>query len=146
MYGTLGDLHQFIKDATGGIRVINELVCNHTSDQHPWFHGRRARAGSAAREFYVWSDTNQRYQDARIIFKDFEVSNWTWDHVAGAYYCTLLLAPADLNFDNPKVKDAVLKRWTSGSNPAWMACASTRSISLRARGTNGENLRRRTNS
>ena len=112
MYGSLGDIHQFIKDAhRRGIRVINELVCNHTSDQHPWFQrARRSRAGSGAREFYVWSDTNQRYQDARIIFKDFEVSNWTWDHVAGAYYWHRFYShQPDLNFDNPKVKESVLK-------------------------------------
>ena len=112
MYGNLTDAHQFIKDAhRRGIRVINELVCNHTSDQHPWFQrARRARAGSSAREFYVWSDTNQRYTDARIIFKDFEVSNWTWDHVAGAYYWHRFYShQPDLNFDNPKVKDSVLK-------------------------------------
>ncbi|TMB99468.1 MAG: maltose alpha-D-glucosyltransferase, partial [Chloroflexi bacterium] len=82
-----------------------------TSDQHPWFQrARRARAGSAAREFYVWSDTNQRYTDARIIFKDFEVSNWTWDHVAGAYYWHRFYShQPDLNFDNPKVKEWMLK-------------------------------------
>jgi len=80
LFGTLGDATAFIKEAHHrGIRVINELVCNHTSDQHPWFQrARRARPGSAARDFYVWSDTNQKYQDARIIFKDFETSNWTW--------------------------------------------------------------------
>jgi maltose alpha-D-glucosyltransferase / alpha-amylase len=112
MYGTVTDLHQFIKDAhRRGIRVINELVCNHTSDQHPWFQrARRARPGSAAREYYVWSDTNQRYTDARIIFKDFEVSNWTWDHQAGAYYWHRFYShQPDLNYDNPKVKDSVLK-------------------------------------
>ncbi len=111
-YGSLGDANAFIKEAhRRGIRVINELVCNHTSDQHPWFQrARRARPGSAARDFYVWSDTNQRYQDARIIFKDFETSNWTWDHVAGAYYWHRFFShQPDLNFDNPKVKEAVLK-------------------------------------
>ena len=76
MFGDLGDVHQFIKEAhRRGIRVVTELVCNHTSDQHPWFQrARRARPGSIYRDFYVWSNTNQRYQDARIIFKDFEVS------------------------------------------------------------------------
>jgi maltose alpha-D-glucosyltransferase / alpha-amylase len=112
MYGGLGDVHQLVKEAhRRGLRVINELVCNHTSDQHPWFQrARRARPGSAARSFYVWSDTNQRYQDARIIFKDFEVSNWTWDHTAGAYYWHRFYShQPDLNFDNPRVKEAVLK-------------------------------------
>ena len=112
MFGSLGDMSAFVKEAhRRGIRVITELVCNHTSDQHPWFQrARRARPGSAARNFYVWSDTNQRYQDARIIFKDFEVSNWTWDHVAGAYYWHRFYShQPDLNFENPKVKAAVLK-------------------------------------
>jgi maltose alpha-D-glucosyltransferase/alpha-amylase len=112
MYGDLGDVHRFIKEAhRRGIRVINELVCNHTSDQHPWFQrARRARPGSAYRDFYVWSETNQRYTDARVIFKDFEVSNWTWDHVANAYYWHRFYShQPDLNFDNPRVKDAIFK-------------------------------------
>ncbi|HEV1991239.1 MAG TPA: maltose alpha-D-glucosyltransferase, partial [Candidatus Dormibacteraeota bacterium] len=112
MFGTVGDVNAFVKEAHHrGIRVINELVCNHTSDQHPWFQrARRAKKGSAARDFYVWSDTNQRYQDARIIFKDFETSNWTWDHVAGQYYWHRFYShQPDLNYDNPKVKEAVLK-------------------------------------
>jgi maltose alpha-D-glucosyltransferase/alpha-amylase len=112
MYGTLADAHAFVREAHDrGIRVINELVCNHTSDQHPWFQrARRARPGSAARDYYVWSETNQKYQDARIIFKDFETSNWTWDHVAGAYYWHRFYShQPDLNFDNPKVKEALLK-------------------------------------
>ena len=144
MYGNVADLHQFIKDAhRRGIRVINELVCNHTSDQHPWFQrARRARPGTAAREFYVWSDTNQRYQDARIIFKDFEVSNWTWDHVAGAYYWHRFYShQPDLNFDNPKVKESVLK-----ALDFWLD-AGVDGVRLDAipylyerEGTNGENL------
>jgi maltose alpha-D-glucosyltransferase / alpha-amylase len=112
MYGTLGDASQLIREAhRRGIRVINELVCNHTSDQHPWFQrARHARAGSAQRDFYVWSETNQRYQDARIIFKDTEVSNWTWDHTANAYYWhRFYSSQPDLNFDNPKVHEAVFK-------------------------------------
>ncbi len=112
MFGTLSDASAFVREAHHrGIRVINELVCNHTSDQHPWYQrARRAKPGTAARDFYVWSDTNQRYQDARIIFKDSETSNWTWDHVAGAYYWHRFYShQPDLNFDNPKVKEAVLK-------------------------------------
>jgi maltose alpha-D-glucosyltransferase/alpha-amylase len=112
MFGDLGDVQQFIKEAhRRGIRVINELVCNHTSDQHPWFQrARRARPGSVYRDFYVWSETNQRYQDARIIFKDFEVSNWTWDQVANAYYWHRFYShQPDLNYDNPRVKEAVFR-------------------------------------
>jgi maltose alpha-D-glucosyltransferase/alpha-amylase len=112
MYGKLSDARQFVAEAhRRGMRVITELVCNHTSDQHPWFQrARRARPGSPARNMYVWSETNQKYQDARIIFKDFEVSNWTWDHVAGAYYWHRFFShQPDLNFDNPRVKEAIFK-------------------------------------
>jgi maltose alpha-D-glucosyltransferase / alpha-amylase len=112
MYGKLPDVRQFIAEAhRRGMRVINELVCNHTSDAHPWFQkARRSRPGSAMREMYVWSETNQRYQDARIIFKDFEVSNWTWDHLANAYYWHRFFShQPDLNYDNPRVKEAMFK-------------------------------------
>jgi len=112
MFGDLGDVQQLIKEAhRRGMRVINELVCNHTSDQHPWFQrARHARPGSVYRDFYVWSETNQRYQDARIIFKDFEVSNWTWDQVANAYYWHRFYShQPDLNYDNPRVKEAIFK-------------------------------------
>jgi maltose alpha-D-glucosyltransferase/alpha-amylase len=112
MFGTLADANAFVKEAhRRGMRVINELVCNHTSDQHPWFQrARHAKPGTAARDFYVWSETNQKYQDARIIFKDFETSNWTWDHVANAYYWHRFYShQPDLNFDNSKVKDAIFK-------------------------------------
>jgi maltose alpha-D-glucosyltransferase/alpha-amylase len=87
-YGTLRDFRAFLKEAHArDLRVITELVLNHTSDQHPWFQrARRAPAGSRWRDFYVWSDTPEKYQDARIIFKDFEPSNWTWDPVAKSYY------------------------------------------------------------
>ena len=112
MFGDLGDAQHFIKEAhRRGIRVITELVCNHTSDQHPWFQrARRARPGSVYRDFYVWSETNQRYTDARIIFKDFEVSNWTWDQIANAYYWHRFYShQPDLNYDNPRVKEAMFK-------------------------------------
>ena len=112
MYGTLGDVSQLVREAhRRGIRVISELVCNHTSDQHPWFQrARRAKPGSPLRDFYVWSETNQKYQDARIIFKDTETSNWTWDHVANAYYWHRFYShQPDLNFDNPKVHEAIFK-------------------------------------
>ncbi|MBV8837597.1 MAG: maltose alpha-D-glucosyltransferase [Alphaproteobacteria bacterium] len=110
-YGTIGDAKRFIAAAHArGIRVITELVINHTSDQHPWFQrARRAKPGSAARDFYVWSDTDQKYQGTRIIFLDTERSNWTWDPVAGAYYWHRFYShQPDLNFDNPKVVEAVL--------------------------------------
>ena len=111
-YGTLTDFREFLKEAHSlGIRVITELVLNHTSDQHFWFQrARRARAGSWQRDFYVWSDTPDRFREARIIFKDFETSNWSWDPVAGAYYWHRFYShQPDLNFDNPRVHEALLR-------------------------------------
>ena len=111
-YGTLADFRLFLKEAHArGLRVITELVINHTSDQNPWFQrARRAKKGSIERDYYVWSDTTEKYQDARIIFKDFEPSNWTWDAVAGAYFWHRFYHhQPDLNFDNPAVRAAVLK-------------------------------------
>ncbi|HEY8578351.1 MAG TPA: maltose alpha-D-glucosyltransferase, partial [Beijerinckiaceae bacterium] len=110
-YGQLRDFRRFVREAHArGLRVITELVINHTSDQHPWFQkARRARPGSPARDFYVWSDTDRLYRDARIIFLDTETSNWTWDPVAKAYYWHRFYShQPDLNFDNPRVLDAVL--------------------------------------
>ncbi len=94
---------------TAVIRVITELVLNHTSDQHPWFQrARRAPAGSPERDFYVWNDSPEKYQDARVIFQDFEPSNWSWDPVAKAYYWHRFYAhQPDLNFDNPAVWEAI---------------------------------------
>lgn len=111
-YGTLRDFREFLKQAhQRGIGVITELVLNHTSDQHPWFQrARRAKPGSARREFYVWSDTPEKYQEARIIFKDFETSNWTWDPLAKAYYWHRFYShQPDLNYDNPHVQEAMLR-------------------------------------
>jgi maltose alpha-D-glucosyltransferase/alpha-amylase len=110
-YGTMADVKRFIAAAHArGIRVITELVINHTSDQHPWFQrARRAKPGSPARNFYVWSDNDQKYSGTRIIFIDTERSNWTWDPVAEAYYWHRFYShQPDLNFDNPKVIEAVL--------------------------------------
>jgi maltose alpha-D-glucosyltransferase/alpha-amylase len=111
-YGSLRDVRRLVKEAhRRNLRVITELVCNHTSDQHPWFQrARRARPGSSARDFYVWSDSADRYSEARIIFKDFENSNWNWDPVAGAYYWHRFYShQPDLNYDNPMVLKSVLK-------------------------------------
>jgi maltose alpha-D-glucosyltransferase / alpha-amylase len=110
-YGTLSDFRQFVRAAHArGIRVITELVLNHTSDQHPWFQrARRAKPGSPLRNFYVWSDNNQKYAGTRIIFIDAERSNWAWDPVAGAYYWHRFYShQPDLNFDNPQVLKAML--------------------------------------
>ncbi len=111
-YGTLADFREFLREAHArGIRVITELVLNHTSDQHAWFQkSRRAKPGSVWRDFYVWSDSPDRYPDARIIFKDFESSNWSWDPVAKAYYWHRFYShQPDLNFDNPRVHKALLR-------------------------------------
>jgi maltose alpha-D-glucosyltransferase/alpha-amylase len=110
-YGTRADARRFVAEAHArGLRVITELVLNHTSDQHPWFQrARRAPPGSWARDFYVWSDTDTRYAGTRIIFVDVEKSNWTWDPVANAYYWHRFYAhQPDLNFDNPRVVNALL--------------------------------------
>jgi maltose alpha-D-glucosyltransferase/alpha-amylase len=111
-YGTLGDFKLFLREAHArGLKVITELVVNHTSDQHPWFkRARKAKPGSAHRDFYVWSDSTERYKETRIIFKDFEASNWTWDEKAQAYYWHRFYShQPDLNYDNPAVLKAVLK-------------------------------------
>jgi len=110
--GTLEDFQDFLREAhVRGLRVVTELVLNHTSDQHPWFQrARRAPPGSRWRNFYVWSDTPHRYADARVIFKDFEQSNWTWDPVAGAYYWHRFYAhQPDLNYDSPDVRREILR-------------------------------------
>ena len=111
-FGTLEDFQAFLAAAHAlGLRVITELVINHTSDQNPWFQkSRRAAPGSPEREMYVWSDSPEKYKDARIIFKDFETSNWSWDPLAKAYYWHRFYAhQPDLNFDNPAVHEEVQK-------------------------------------
>ena len=110
-YGTLADAQVFVKAAhERGLKVITELVINHTSDQHPWFQrARTAPKGSPERDFYVWSDTDEKYAGTRIIFTDTEKSNWTWDETAGQYYWHRFFShQPDLNFDNPAVMDEVL--------------------------------------
>ena len=109
-YGTIKDFQRFMREAKRrGLKVITELVLNHTSDQHLWFQrSRRAPPGSRWRDFYVWSDTPDRYRDARIIFKDFETSNWTWDPIAKAYYWHRFYShQPDLNWENPEVRKAM---------------------------------------
>jgi maltose alpha-D-glucosyltransferase/alpha-amylase len=116
-FGSLKDFRRFMAEAhRRGLRVITELVINHTSDEHPWFkRARRSRAGSDARNWYVWSDTDQRYLGTRIIFSDTEKSNWAWDAEAGAYYWHRFFShQPDLNFNNPRVLWAlvqVMRRW-----------------------------------
>jgi maltose alpha-D-glucosyltransferase / alpha-amylase len=116
-FGTMKDFKRFIQEAKKrGLRVITELVVNHTSDQHDWFkRARRSHRGSSARNWYVWSDTDQKYLGTRIVFTDAEKSNWTWDHEAGQFYWHRFFShQPDLNFDNPRVVSTmvqVMKRW-----------------------------------
>lgn len=110
-YGTIEDVRHFIDEAhKRGLQIITELVINHTSDQHPWFQrARKAPAGSVERDFYVWSDNDQKYAGTRIIFLDTEKSNWSWDQEAKAYFWHRFYShQPDLNFDNPAVLDAIL--------------------------------------
>ena len=111
-YGTMRDFRKLVKEAhSRGLRVITEVVINHTSDQHEWFQrSRRAKPGSKWRDFYVWSDDPNKYDGVRIIFQDFESSNWSWDPVAKSYYWHRFYHhQPDLNFDNPAVHDAVIR-------------------------------------
>src|SRR5687768_4328116 len=110
-YGTIEDFRAFMKETERrGLKVITELVVNHTSDQHPWFQAaRKAPKGSPERDFYVWSDTPERYKGTRIIFTDTEPSNWTWDPVANQFFWHRFFShQPDLNFDNPAVLQAVI--------------------------------------
>ena len=111
-YGKLRDFRLFLRKAHAeGFRIVTELVINHTSDQHPWFQrARRAKPGSSWRNFYVWSDDPNKFSEARIIFQDFETSNWTYDPIAKSYYWHRFYShQPDLNFDNPQVRQAVFK-------------------------------------
>jgi maltose alpha-D-glucosyltransferase/alpha-amylase len=116
-FGDMQDFKRFMQEAKRRkLRVITELVINHTSDEHPWFkRARRSRPGTDARNWYVWSDTDQRYLETRIIFKDTEKSNWTWDQSANAFYWHRFFShQPDLNYDNPRVLRAimqVMKKW-----------------------------------
>lgn len=109
-YGTIEDFKVFLDAAHAkGIRVIADLVINHTSDLHPWFQEARSSTDSAKRDWYVWSDSDQKYTQARIIFTDSERSNWQWDEQAGAFYWHRFFShQPDLNYDNPEVQQAML--------------------------------------
>jgi len=111
-YGTLAQFKHFLEEAhKRDLKVITELVINHTSDKHPWFErARYAPKGSPERDYYVWSDDPNQYKDVRIIFQDFETSNWTWDPVAKAYYWHRFYShQPDLNYDNPLVQEEIFK-------------------------------------
>ncbi|HLZ37592.1 MAG TPA: maltose alpha-D-glucosyltransferase, partial [Mycobacteriales bacterium] len=110
-FGDLGDFVELVDEAhKRGMRVIADLIMNHTSDQHPWFQASRSDPSGPYGDFYVWSDTKHRYEDARIIFVDTETSNWTWDDVRGQYFWHRFFShQPDLNYDNPAVQEAMLE-------------------------------------
>jgi maltose alpha-D-glucosyltransferase/alpha-amylase len=143
-FGTMKDFRRFIVEAKKrGLRVITELVINHTSDQHDWFkRARRSQKNSSARNWYVWSDTDQKYQGTRIIFTDTEKSNWTWDPEAGQFYWHRFFShQPDLNFDNPRVVSAVvqvMKRWLDAGVDGFRLDAIP--YLCERDGTNNENL------
>jgi maltose alpha-D-glucosyltransferase / alpha-amylase len=115
-YGSLDDFKVFLEEAhRRGLRIITELVLNHTSDQHPWFQEARSSRENPKRDWYVWSDTAERYRKARIIFTDTELSNWAWDPISKSYYWHRFFShQPDLNFDNPAVReeiDKVMRFW-----------------------------------
>jgi maltose alpha-D-glucosyltransferase / alpha-amylase len=144
-YGTLDDFRAMLHEAHRlGLKVVTELIINHTSDQHPWFQAaRKAPLGSAQRDFYVWSDTDQKYLDTRIIFTDTETSNWTFDPIAKAYYWHRFFShQPDLNFDNPRVMEAVLhimRFWLDMGVDGFRLDAIP--YLVEREGTNNENLR-----
>jgi maltose alpha-D-glucosyltransferase / alpha-amylase len=143
-YGTIEQFRQLLDEAhKRNLKVITELVINHTSDQHPWFQrARRASIGSPERDFYVWTDDPNQYKDVRIIFQDFEASNWTWDPVAQQYYWHRFFHhQPDLNYDNPQVQEEVFKvldYWCAMGVDGFRLDAVP--YLFEREGTNGENL------
>lgn len=143
-YGNIDDFKQLLDEAhKRNLKVITELVINHTSDQHPWFQrARRAPKGSPEREYYVWSDDPHKYKDVRIIFQDFETSNWTWDSVAQQYYWHRFFShQPDLNYDNPQVQQEVfdiIDYWCSMGVDGFRLDAVP--YLFERENTNGENL------
>jgi maltose alpha-D-glucosyltransferase/alpha-amylase len=142
-YGTVEDFRNLVEAAhERGIRIIADLVVNHTSADHPWFQESRSRPDNPKRDWYVWSDTDERYQDARIIFVDSEPSNWTWDPVAGQYYWHRFFShQPDLNYDNAEVREAmleVLRFWLDLGIDGFRLDAVP--YLFEREGTNGENL------
>jgi len=142
-YGSMADFDKFLEAAHArDLRVIADLVMNHTSDQHPWFQAARRSATSPFRDYYVWSDSDQGYRDARIIFVDSEPSNWAWDPVAKAYYWHRFFShQPDLNYDNPAVREemlAIMAFWLDKGIDGFR-CDAVPYLYERA-GTSGENL------
>jgi maltose alpha-D-glucosyltransferase/alpha-amylase len=142
-FGTVEDFKTLLEEAhKRNMRVIMDLVLNHTSDEHPWFKAARADRNSPYRNYYVWTDTDQKYKDARIIFLDTEPSNWTWDEATGQYYWHRFYASQpDLNFDNPEVQEEmfnVARFWLEAGIDGFRADAVP--YLFEREGTNCENL------
>jgi maltose alpha-D-glucosyltransferase/alpha-amylase len=142
-YGDLEDFKTLLKEVHArGMHLIADLVLNHTSDQHPWFQAARSDPSSPYRDYYVWSDTDQKYKEARIIFLDTEASNWTWDEKAGQYYWHRFYASQpDLNFDNPAVQEEmfnIARFWLDMGIDGFRADAVP--YLIEREGTNCENL------
>jgi maltose alpha-D-glucosyltransferase / alpha-amylase len=142
-YGTLDDFIELVKETHArGMRIITDLVLNHTSDQHPWFQAARSDRNSPYRDYYVWSDSDDKYKDARIIFVDTEESNWSWDEKAGQYYWhRFFSSQPDLNYDNPAVQEEminVMKFWLDLGVDGFRADAVP--YLFEREGTNCENL------
>src|SRR5258705_3058155 len=141
--GVVDDFRRFVDQAHQlGMRVIADFVMNHTSSDHPWFQESRSSPDNPKRDWYVWSDTVHRYEDARIIFTDTEVSNWTWDDQAQAYFWHRFFGhQPDLNFDNPEVQEAMLEAlrfWLDLGMDGFRLDAVP--YLYEREGTNGENL------
>jgi maltose alpha-D-glucosyltransferase/alpha-amylase len=142
-YGTLSDFKEFLAQAhKRGLRVIAEMVLNHTSDQHPWFQESRSSRDNPKRDWYVWSDTDDKLKEARIIFVDSELSNWAWDPVSKSYYWHRFFShQPDLNWDNPAVFEEmwnVMKFWLDLGVDAFRLDAVP--YLIEREGTNSENL------
>ncbi len=142
-YGTLDDFQRFLREAHDrGLRVISDLVLNHTSNQHPWFLAARSSPDNPYRDYYVWSDTDEKYREARIIFLDHQRSNWEWDPVAQQYYFHRFYAEQpDLNYDNPAVRQAmkdIMRYWMDMGLDGFRADAVP--YLIKRDGTNCENL------
>jgi maltose alpha-D-glucosyltransferase/alpha-amylase len=142
-YGTIQDFRDVVDAAhQRGMRVMSDLVLNHTSDQHPWFQEARCHADSPKRDYYIWNDTDQKYKGVRIIFTDTEKSNWTWDPVAKAYYYHRFFShQPDLNYDNPEVQKEmwnIMRYWLDMGIDGFRCDAVP--YLFKREGTNCENL------
>jgi maltose alpha-D-glucosyltransferase/alpha-amylase len=148
-YGNVDDFTTFVDQAhQRGMRVIADLVMNHTSSDHPWFQASRAEPDGPYGDWYMWGDDDTRWSEARIIFLDTEPSNWTWDPLRGQYYWHRFFShQPDLNYDNPEVRSRCSACSASGSTSASTASGSTRCrISTSATGRTARTSRRRTSS